>query len=82
MRYRGRLVRPDIAAAIRDPAKVLYGVTDRHQSYRFSDAILTKVIYVCIEKRDGTQVRAFFYRPEDWKGRRHVEVPDGQLPQQ
>jgi hypothetical protein len=54
--------------------KFLYRVTAKHQTLRFSSAILTRVVYICQEDASGAQSSGVYMRPQDWKGRQHVEL--------
>jgi hypothetical protein len=56
--------------------KFLYRVRERRQTLRFSTAVTTDVVYICLEDADGRQSRGVYVRPEDWVGKTHIEIPD------
>ena len=58
------------------PHKYLYPVIRTKQTLRFSTAIWNMVVYVCLEDANGLRTCGVYMRPEDWKGRHHVEIPD------
>ena len=58
------------------PHKYLYPVTGTRQTLRFSTAIWSRVVYLCIAYPDGSQSCGVYMRPQDWKGRHHVVIPD------
>ena len=58
------------------PHKYLYPVLARRQTLRFSTAIWSRVVYICLEYPDGTQTCGVYMRPQDWRGRYHVDIPD------
>ncbi|MGE5540724.1 MAG: hypothetical protein ACM3TU_00340 [Bacillota bacterium] len=54
-----------------------YPVKERHQTLRFSRDIYRQVVYICLEHaNNGGRSCGVYMRPEDWKGRTHVEIPD------
>ena len=56
--------------------KYLYGVTARQQTLRFSTAVWSDVVYICLERKDGKRSCGVYMRPNDWKGRYSVSIPD------
>ncbi len=58
------------------PHKYKYPVIERRQTLRFSTAIWSRVVYICLQYPDGTQSCGVYMRPQDWKGRRHVAISD------
>jgi hypothetical protein len=58
------------------PHKYLYPVTHEKQTLRFSKAIWQDVVYICLEFQDRTDTCGVYMRPQDWKGRHRVELPD------
>jgi len=58
------------------PHKYLYPVTHTRQTLRFSTEIWTKLVYICLEDASGKQSCGVYMRPQDWKGRYRVEIPD------
>ena len=58
------------------PHKYLYPVTHTRQTLRFSTEVWSKVVYICPEDASGKQTCGVYMRPQDWKGRYRVEIPD------
>ena len=56
--------------------KFLYPVTATKQTLRFSTEVWTNLVYICLEDAAGRQTCGVYIRPEDWKGRYRVEIPD------
>lgn len=56
--------------------KHLYGAVHERQTLRFSTAVWTNVVYLCLEYPDGSQTCGVYMRPQDWRGRHHVNVPE------
>ncbi len=71
-----RYIRSILGSTAEVPHKYLYAVTARTQTLRFSTAIWSRVIYLCLEYPDGSQTCGVYMRPQDWKGRRNVIIPD------
>ncbi|MEK7114231.1 MAG: hypothetical protein AAB850_01640 [Patescibacteria group bacterium] len=55
--------------------KFLYPVMHTKQTLRFSTEIWTNLAYVCLDA-SGTQSCGVYMRPQDWKDRYRVEIPD------
>ena len=58
------------------PIKYLYPVTEKKQVLRFSTAIWNAVVYICLEDSEGVRKCDVYMRPQDWRGRYHVDIPD------
>ncbi len=58
------------------PHKYLYPAKESQQTIRFSAAVQSRLVYVCLEDQGGAQSCGVYVRPEDWKGRRVIEIPD------
>ena len=58
------------------PHKYLYPVTHTRQTLRFSTEVWSAVVYICLEDALGRQSCGVYMRPQDWKDRYHVEIPD------
>ncbi len=58
------------------PHKYMYPVTATTQTLRFSTAIRSRVVYLCLEYPDGSQTCGVYMRPQDWRGRKDVIIPD------
>ncbi|HET7796250.1 MAG TPA: hypothetical protein VFK72_00070 [Nevskia sp.] len=58
------------------PHKFMYGVTEVRQTLRFSKRILEDIVYICLEDDLYNQTCGVYIRPEDWKGRTHIDIPD------
>ena len=58
------------------PHKYYYAVTSTRQTIRFSTAVLTKVVYVCLETAEHQRSCGVYMRPQDWNGRTHVPFDD------
>ncbi|HQU08309.1 MAG: hypothetical protein B7X04_04405 [Parcubacteria group bacterium 21-54-25] len=56
------------------PQKFKYPVKSKKQTFRFSTAVESRVVYFCLEYHDGTSTCGVYMRPQDWKGRRHVII--------
>jgi hypothetical protein len=52
-----------------------YQATAMQQTLRFDRSVLGKVIYICQEGPRGSTCGVYM-RPQDWKGRTHVDIPD------
>lgn len=64
-------------ASPRMPHKYLYPVTSTKQTLRFSSAVTSAVIHICLENAAGKKTcGVVLMRPQDWKGRHSVTVPD------
>lgn len=58
------------------PHKFFYSVTAQKQTLRFSEAVLTDVVYICQEYADGKRTCGVYMRPQDWKGAHKVTIKD------
>ena len=58
------------------PHRHLYSTKELRQTLRFSDAVQNAVVSVCLEDADGKRTCGVYMRPEDWKSRTQVEIPD------
>ncbi|MDE2173253.1 MAG: hypothetical protein KGJ31_01455 [Patescibacteria group bacterium] len=58
------------------PHRYLYPALTRRQTLRFSTAIWSRVVYLCLAYADGTQTCGVYMRPQDWRGRYRVDIPD------
>lgn len=56
--------------------KYLYPASQTRQTLRFGAEVQDKVVYICLEYPDGRQTCGVYMRPEDWKGRSHVDIPN------
>ncbi|MHB1162935.1 MAG: hypothetical protein ACYCZZ_00170 [Minisyncoccota bacterium] len=69
-------IRGILGATAEIPHKYLYPAIARKQTLRFSTAIWSRVVYICLEYPDGTQTCGVYMRPQDWRGRYHADIPD------
>ncbi len=69
-------IRGILGGSAQIPHKYLYPVTHTSQTLRFSTSVFDAVFYVCLEYADGTQTCGVYMRPQDWKGRFSVDIPD------
>lgn len=61
----------------RIPHKYMYLVTAAKQVLSFGPAVQSAVVYICLEDSAGKKTcGVVLMRPQDWKGRHRVEVPD------
>lgn len=58
------------------PHKYLYPTTATRQTLRFSSAVQSRLMYVCLETADGMHSCGVYVRSEDWKGKREIEISD------
>ena len=54
----------------------LYPVTAENQTLRFSAAIRSAVVYVCVEDKSGKRSYGVYMRPQDWKGQYEMFIED------
>ena len=72
-----KFLRRVLGASARWVQAYKYDTTHRKQTYRFSEEVLSKVLYMCHGRAsDGTETCGVYMRPEDWKGRYDVTVDD------
>lgn len=69
-------IRKILGANATVPHRYTYEVTATQQTLRFPTVIQNGVIYVCLEYPDGTNTCGVYMRPQDWKGRTRVDIPD------
>jgi len=69
-------IRGIIGDSAQTPHKYLYDVTSARQTLRFSSAIQDAVVYLCLEDSAGRQTCGVYMRPQDWEGRRSVDISD------
>jgi hypothetical protein len=54
-----------------------YRVTDERQTLSFDDSVTEKEIGICrVSEHRQVASRRVHIRPEDWKGRSHIDIPD------
>jgi hypothetical protein len=58
------------------PHRYVYVPMAKRQTLRFSGAVLQAMVYICLEDREERRSCRVDVRPEDWKGRTHIDVPD------
>ena len=56
--------------------RFLYKVTEGRQELRFSRAVTEQVIYICQEDKNGQRTCGVYIRPEDWKEKKEISIPD------
>ena len=69
-------IRRILGDATQMPHRHLYSTKELRQTLRFSDAVQNAVVSVCLEDADGKRTCGVYMRPEDWKSRTQVEIPD------
>ena len=65
-----------LGATAEVPHKYLYQVGQSHQTLRFSSEIQKEMIYICLEDAEGHRTCGVYMRPQDWKGRMDVTIPE------
>ena len=58
------------------PHKYLYPTIRTRQTLRFTTSVWNMVLYICLEDVNGLRTCGVYVRPQDWKGRYHVEISD------
>ncbi|MDP3938815.1 MAG: hypothetical protein Q8R92_11880 [Deltaproteobacteria bacterium] len=59
--------------------RYLYPVKETRQTLRFSTAVWSRLLYLCLESADGRQTtRIVSVAPKEWQGRHRLEIQDSQ----
>lgn len=69
-------IRKVLGAKATVPHRYTYQATAVTQTLRFPKVIQGDVIYTCLEFTDQSSTCGIYMRPQDWRGRNRVNVPD------
>lgn len=69
-------IRKTIGMKATVPHRFTYEATDVKQTLRFPKIVRDDVIYLCLEYPDRSSTCGIYMRPQDWKGRSRIDVPD------
>ncbi|MHB8660367.1 MAG: hypothetical protein ACYC75_00290 [Minisyncoccota bacterium] len=69
-------IRSILGDEMRIVRRYLYPVIEEKQTIRFSIAVRDTVVYVCLEDPSGKRTYGVYIRPQDWKGRYRVDIPN------